>query len=138
MRIDHNPSYSQEELAKLSVEEQTDKLLKLNLDEQMVVIKDIHREQTLKELTRQCQTIDEEAVTEGVKTEEGKPDLLKLFGGSLAYVNLLEMGTASLLKQDLKIQDEGSQQLTNTAIEFEQRISQIKKDLLDTSSLIED
>ena len=132
-------SYTPEVILALSEEERVKKLNKLTLDQKVSVLKATAVDQIIKSWCNESVSITKQVVDSGaIVTDAGTPDLLKMFGGSIAYLTLLERGTAEMMREELTVQDAGSQMLTNSATAFEAKITQLKKDLADASNDLED
>ena len=132
-------SYSPENMLTLSEDDRVSKLNKLTLDEKIAVLKATAVDQVIKSWLDESVTVTERVIASGdIVTEAGTPDLLKLFGGSIAYLTLLERGAAEMLRDELTVQDAGNQLLTSKATAFESKVNQLKTDLADASELMED
>lgn len=132
-------SYTPEAMLSLSESDRVKKLNKLTLDEKISVLKATAVDQVVKGWCDESMRITKQVVDAGdLVTEAGTPDLLKLFGGSVAYLTLLECGTAEMLRDELTVQDRGSQLLTSKATAFEAKINQLKAELTVASELMED
>jgi hypothetical protein len=123
----------------LSEKERVKKLNKLTLDQKVSVLKATAVDQITKSWCDESVSITKQVVDSGaIVTEAGTPDLLKLFGGSIAYLTLLERGTAEMMRNELTVQDKGSQLLTSKVTAFEAKINQLKSELAEASELMED
>lgn len=132
-------SYTPEAMLALSEKERVRKLNKLTLDEKIAVLKATAVEQAVKSWCDEALSITKQVVDSGeIITDAGNPDILKMFGGSLAYLTMLERGTAEMLREELTVQDRGSQLLTSKVTAFEAKITQLKNDLAEASELMED
>ena len=132
-------SYSPERMLALSEDDRAKKLSKLTLDEKVAVLRATAVDQIIKGWCDESLRITKRAGDDGdMVTVNNVPDLIKLYAGSIAYITMLERGTEEMMRDELMLQDSGSQLLTAQADQFMTTISRLKQELAKASDSLED